>query len=301
MRGVGDHPAGEVGVADVADLSRRDQVVQGGECLVDRGYRVRAVQLVQVDVVGLEPGEGLLHGGLDVAAPALRAGRRPVPHVRVGVPPLGGEHHLVAAALERLAERALRTAVLAVAVGGVEQRDALVDRRADHRVRLRGVDAAAEVVAAEAYHGDEQAGITQRSIAHTWIIRRVFRAGTRGTGRTGNASLGRTGRPGIDSSPGEISRCKLQPADCHDGGWIAGQLIDGYRRGNYFARLLRLCRRAALPGGSRRGHGCPACPRRRVRVVVHAQFPVVRAATGPPPAGRRGAVPPGMACPVKVG
>jgi len=181
VRGVGDHPAGEVGVADVADLARRDQVVEGREGLLDRGHRVRGVQLVQVDVVGLEPGERLLHGGPDVAAPALRAGRRAIPHIGALVPPLGGEHHLVAAALERLAERALRTAVLAVGVGGVEQRDALVERRADHRVRLRRVEAATEVVAAEAYHRDEQAGITQGSIAHTPIIRRAAARGRGGT------------------------------------------------------------------------------------------------------------------------
>ena len=136
--GVGDLPAGEVGVAEVADLALGHQLVEGGQGLLDRGHRVRGVQLVQVDVVGLQPGEGLLHRDLDVAAAALGAGRRAVAHVGALVPELGGEHHLVPAALQDLAERELGRARPAVGLGGVEERDALVDGGVDDRAGLLG-------------------------------------------------------------------------------------------------------------------------------------------------------------------
>jgi hypothetical protein len=51
-------------------------------------------------------------------------------------------------------------------VGGVEERDALVDGGVHDRPGLPDVETAAEVIAAEAYHRDEQAGVTQGSIAH---------------------------------------------------------------------------------------------------------------------------------------
>ena len=73
------------------------------------------------------------------------------------------QHHLVAAALQRLAHQRLAQAGLAaVHVGGVEERDARVDRRVedlDGAGERLGVRArAAEVVAAEADGRDEQAG-----------------------------------------------------------------------------------------------------------------------------------------------
>src|SRR6202035_729033 len=47
VRGVGDLPAGEVRVPEVADLPLSDKVIEGGDGLVDRGDRVWGVQLVQ--------------------------------------------------------------------------------------------------------------------------------------------------------------------------------------------------------------------------------------------------------------
>ena len=51
---VGDLPPAEVGVPDVAHLALGDQFGQRRECLVDRGQRIRLVQLVQVDPVRLQ-------------------------------------------------------------------------------------------------------------------------------------------------------------------------------------------------------------------------------------------------------
>ena len=58
----------EVGAADLADLALGHQLAQRAERFGDRGLRVGQVQLVEVDVVGAEPGQAVLDG---------RAGRRP--------------------------------------------------------------------------------------------------------------------------------------------------------------------------------------------------------------------------------
>ena len=50
-------PGGEVRMTEVADLALPDQLVQGRQRLVDRGGRIRPMQLVQVDVVGPQPAQ----------------------------------------------------------------------------------------------------------------------------------------------------------------------------------------------------------------------------------------------------
>src|SRR6266516_5508977 len=55
--GFDDLPAGVVGGAGVADLALGDEVVEGGEGLLDGGVPVGLVLLVEVDVVGLEAAE----------------------------------------------------------------------------------------------------------------------------------------------------------------------------------------------------------------------------------------------------
>ena len=82
--GVGDLPAGEVGVAEVAHLAGADQVVERGERLLDRRARVGLVHLVEVDVVGAEPAQRRLDRADDVAPRAAGAvvravERRPCP------------------------------------------------------------------------------------------------------------------------------------------------------------------------------------------------------------------------------
>jgi len=61
---------------------------------VARPRRSAPPPLVQVDVVGSQPGEGLLHGELDVVPAALGSGGRTVAHVHGLVAELGGEHDL---------------------------------------------------------------------------------------------------------------------------------------------------------------------------------------------------------------
>ena len=52
------------------------KVVKGGERLVDRRLLVVAMQLVQVDVVGLEASQRCIHGGHDVLARVAAVERR---------------------------------------------------------------------------------------------------------------------------------------------------------------------------------------------------------------------------------
>ena len=83
-------------------------------------------------------------------------------------PELGGQHDLVAPAAEHLAEELLAGAGAAVDVGGVEEGDALVERGVDDGAGAFEVDAAAEVVAAEADDRDVQPRVSERAGGKLW-------------------------------------------------------------------------------------------------------------------------------------
>src|SRR6202000_3255237 len=63
-----DLGGGEGGVPEVADLAVGDEVGERGERLVDVGVGVGAVDLVQVDPVGVQPSQGGLDAADDPAA-----------------------------------------------------------------------------------------------------------------------------------------------------------------------------------------------------------------------------------------
>ena len=77
-----------------------DQVGERGERLLDVGVRVGAVDLVEVDVVGLQAAQRVLDRAHD-PAPRVAPLVGVVAHRAAD---LGGEHDVVAAALERLAD-----------------------------------------------------------------------------------------------------------------------------------------------------------------------------------------------------
>ena len=174
VRGVGQLPAGEVRVADVPDLALGDQLAQRGEGLLDRGRQVRDVQLVQVDVVGAQPAQRSGHRAADVGSPALRPRRGPVPHVHAAAAELRGQHHLVTARAEDLAQGTLRAAAPAICVRRVEQGDPDVDGRVHHRARPVRVEAPAEVVATQPDDRHQQSRLSQGPIAHTDILGPIF-------------------------------------------------------------------------------------------------------------------------------
>jgi hypothetical protein len=91
------------------------------------------VDLVQVDVVGAQPAQRVLDRAPDVAPSALGTDRRAIAHVGALMPELGREQHLVPASTEDLADQLLRPSAATVGLGRVQERDAGVDSRVDHR------------------------------------------------------------------------------------------------------------------------------------------------------------------------
>ena len=67
----------EVRAADVADLALVDEIVEGAQRLVDRRRRVIAVELVEVDVVGLQASQRGIDRVEDVLAGVAERRRAP--------------------------------------------------------------------------------------------------------------------------------------------------------------------------------------------------------------------------------
>ncbi len=111
-----------------------------------RRLGIGLVNLIEVDVVGAKSFEARFRGGHYIAVrSALQV--RTVAHRHAE---LGRDDNLAAAISERFAEQLFGGAAIAVDVGGVEQRDALVERLMHDGARLFRVASHAEVVASEA-------------------------------------------------------------------------------------------------------------------------------------------------------
>ena len=117
--------------------SLADELVERAERLLERHVGVGPVHLVQVDAVGAQPAQAV---GDRFAHPSPRAAAvlRIVVH---RVAELGRQHDSVAAAGEELAEHVLRHAEV-VDVGGVDERDAGVERHVEHLPALVAVGVA---------------------------------------------------------------------------------------------------------------------------------------------------------------
>ena len=140
-----------------------DQVRERGKRFLDVGARVRPVDLVQVDVVGLQAAQRVLDRGHD---PAPR-GTLVVGIVAYRTAELGREDDAVAAPLERLAHDYFG---LAVCVGGVDEVDSRVQRLVDDADRVLGVgvaDVRAERQCAERVGADLDAGPAEGAVLHT--------------------------------------------------------------------------------------------------------------------------------------
>src|SRR6202042_1702958 len=85
---VGDLPAGEVRRTGAPDLALAHQFGERLQRLLDRGERIRGVELVEVDPVGVEPAKAVLDGDTDprTGAAAVRAAG--------DVPELGCDDHV---------------------------------------------------------------------------------------------------------------------------------------------------------------------------------------------------------------
>ncbi len=117
------------------------------------------MQVVEVDVVGSQPPQG----SLDRPAYRLRRGK-----AVTGLPcELRREDDLIPPSLEDLAEQSLAATAVPVDLGGVEKRDACVERSIDDGARLVETEAATEVVAAEADARDAAARCAPRFTSST--------------------------------------------------------------------------------------------------------------------------------------
>src|SRR5208282_1035106 len=162
-------PRGEVTTSDIADLARANEIVQRLESLLLRRIGVRGVNLIQIDIVSPEPSKARLGGRDDVAArPAAQVGAVAHRHAE-----FGRDDDLATAISERLAEQLFGAAPVAVYVGGVEQRDAVVERLMHHRARLLRVASHAKVVASQSDGRNLESRVTELAIFHDCSFRRA--------------------------------------------------------------------------------------------------------------------------------
>jgi hypothetical protein len=146
-------------------LALGDELGERADRLLDRDVRVDAVLVVEVDVVGAEPGER----AFDRPPHVLRGTVEPPRAVRHGpYAELRRDRHLVAAAGNRTADQLL-VRVRPVDLGGVEEGDPQLDRALNGRDRLRLVGLAVEgghAHAAEAESGDGKAFGAELTLFH---------------------------------------------------------------------------------------------------------------------------------------
>ncbi len=161
--GLDDVGGGHRRRADRADLAAVDQVRERGQRLLDVGVGVRPVDLVQVDVVGLQAAQRVLDLGHD-PAPGVASLVGIVAHRRRT---LGREDDVVAAPLERLADDLFGLAA-GVHVGGVDEVDPRVQRLVDDadRVVMVGVADGPEHHRAERVGTDLDAGPAEGAVLH---------------------------------------------------------------------------------------------------------------------------------------
>jgi hypothetical protein len=111
------------------------QVIQRREGFLQRRHEIEAVDNVEVDVVGAQTLETVL-AALDDVVPAQAHVVDICAHATAH---LGGQHHMVALALQCLAENFLRLAVR-IDIGRIEKVDAAVDCDIHEALRCRLVE-----------------------------------------------------------------------------------------------------------------------------------------------------------------
>ena len=154
--GLGDLPRRPVRNPGVADVPVLHQRVERQHRLLDRRRAIKAVDLIEIDVVQLQTLQARL-ARLDQMH-SRGAGRvGPCPH---RAEPLGRDHHVLPRHLEiaqRLAGHLLGNA-LGIDVGGVEEIDPGVERPADETLGVllaETADLAPDLAAAAECHGAE--------------------------------------------------------------------------------------------------------------------------------------------------
>ncbi len=124
-------PAGKIGNADIAQLARAHERVEGRQHLFDGRSGIEGVQLQQVDIVGSEPFQRLFHTA-DQARARRACGVRSFADRKRQ---LRRQNDVVAPALDRGAKNLFRSAV-GIDVCRVEKIDARLQANVDEAARL---------------------------------------------------------------------------------------------------------------------------------------------------------------------
>src|SRR4029077_11394997 len=154
--GFGDLPCLPVGAADVADLSLLHHSVESANRLIDRGHAIVGMDLVQVDMVGLQTAETGLHTVQNVTA------RSPdvIPPRADATIDLRRDHDILprdVQVFQGLPEN-LFALTLRVTVRRIKEVDATVNRRLDQFIGpglANGADGFEEPSAVPECHGSE--------------------------------------------------------------------------------------------------------------------------------------------------
>src|SRR5271166_1843956 len=115
--------------AEMPDFACRDQLLHGTGYVLHRHGRIDAVLIEKVDMVGAQALERSVDDRADMVGPAIQPGHFAL--LADGEAELRADKHLVADRLKRLAYQIL-VCKGAVSLGRVEQRNAAINRGADH-------------------------------------------------------------------------------------------------------------------------------------------------------------------------
>ena len=120
------------------------------------------MELVEIDPIGAEAAKAGFRGGHNVSAGgAAHSARFVHDHAE-----LSREDNILPARSEALAQHGFRAALVAVNVGGIEQRDAEIERLRDDATRALQIGSAAEIVAAQADERNFKRRFAERAVLH---------------------------------------------------------------------------------------------------------------------------------------
>src|SRR6516225_4385042 len=158
---VRDMPGLDVGEGPRADLAVADQVTEGGDRLLPGRVGIDAMDVIDIDAVGLQPlATGVYR--LHEMAPRQAAIGYMWPHL---LRDLGCQHPTLALGPNGRSDHALR-ASLSIDIGRIDEVDAVVDGMVDDAPRFVRIGGPAEHHGAEADLRDLDPAGTQHPIAH---------------------------------------------------------------------------------------------------------------------------------------
>ncbi len=165
-------PGSGVGCSYVTDLSLFDHVVEGPQGLLDGRFRVPPVEIVDIDVVGLQTPQAslqLLHDVVAGTAPLVRtvgacAGRAPAGN---GDAHFGGDDHFapLSGIADDLADELLGMGVC-IDVRRIDEVDAEIEALVQDCLRPFEIRASAKIIRPDAENRDIETGAAKLAVFH---------------------------------------------------------------------------------------------------------------------------------------